>query len=149
MADYGTRKCKQCSEVFNKRSPLDMFCSVKCMYVYKAKKDQKKSTKSSRKPIAKFSSKRAKRNAAYLVARDLFLAKEENKFCPVIAKLENKTVRATEVHHTNGREGERLNDQEYWLAVSREAHQWIHANPELAKEQGWLTKDYKDENNNA
>jgi len=137
MVDFGKRKCKVCSEVFNKRSPLDMFCSSTCAYNYK-----KKPAKSKQKPIAKFSSKRAKRNAAYLVARDLFLAKEENKFCPVLAKLKNQTVSATEVHHRNGREGERLNDQEYWIGVSREGHQWIHSNPELAYEAGWLTKDY-------
>lgn len=120
-----------------------MYCSPACFYADKKKKDAKKgSAKLKKKPIAKFSSKRAKRNAAYLVANDLFLAKEENKFCPVMAKLENKTVRATEVHHTNGREGERLNDQEYWLAVSREGHKFIHLNPPIAYEQGWITKDY-------
>ena len=131
------RKCKVCSEVFVKRSPLDMFCSNTCAYNYK-----KKSAKSNPKPIAKFSDKRAKRNAAYLVANKLFLAKEENKFCIVMAKLKNKTVLATEVHHTNGREGERLNDQEYWLAVSSEGHRFIHLNPEISYEQGWITKDY-------
>ena len=138
MADYGKRKCKQCSEVFNKRSPLDMFCSVKCMYVYDAEKNKKKSAKSPRKPIAKFSSNRAKRNAAYLVANKLFLAKDENKFCPVMAQLKNQTVRATEVHHINGREGKRLNDQEYWIGVSREGHQWIHSFPKEARKKGWL-----------
>lgn len=135
MADYGTRKCKHCQEVFNKRAPLDSYCSVKCNLL--AKKEREKN-KPKPKPIAKFSSKRAKRNAAYLVARDLFLAKEENKFCPVMAKLKNKTVRATEVHHLFGREGEKLNDQEFWLGVSREGHKYIHNNPEIAREEGWL-----------
>ena len=143
--DFGTKKCKHCGKEFKKRAPIHTYCSVKCDILAKKKRDEKKgNAKSSPKPIAKFSSNRAKRNAAYLVANKLFLAKEENKFCIVLAKLKNQTVPATEVHHTNGREGERLNDQEYWLAVSREGHQWIHANPELAREQGWLTKNYKD-----
>jgi hypothetical protein len=122
-----------------------MYCSPKCFY--DRKKQLEVDKPKVKKAIKRASSKREKQERAYSIAKDLFLAKEENKFCPVIAKLENKTISATEVHHTNGREGERLNDQEYWLAVSREGHQWIHANPELAREQGWLTKDYKDENN--
>lgn len=145
MRTFGKRKCKNCQEVFDKRSPLDMFCSTRCGYSYKAENDSKKSAKSNPKPIAKFSSKRKKRHAAYLLANKLFLAKDENKFCPVMAKLHNKTVRATEVHHTNGREGERLNDQEYWLAVSSEGHKFIHLNPSIAYEQGWITKDYYEE----
>lgn len=139
---YGTRKCKYCQEVFDKRSPLDMFCCSKHAVLYYNEKKKKKSAKSNPKPIAKFSSGRAKRNAAYLLANKLFLAKEENQFCPVMAKLHGKTVRATEVHHRNGREGERLNDQEYWIAVSNEGHKYIHANPKVAYEQGWITKDY-------
>ncbi len=144
MADYGTRKCKYCQEEFKKRAPIDTYCSVKCNILAKKARDDKKGNTNKPKPIAKFSSNRAKRNAAYLVANKLFLTKDENKFCPVIALLENKTVPATEVHHTNGREGERLNDQKYWLGVSRKGHQWIHANPELARESGWLTKNYKE-----
>jgi hypothetical protein len=138
MVEYGKRKCKVCSEVFNKRSPLDMFCSIKCNIIYKNDKAQKKATKSPPKPIPKFSDKRSKRNALYLIANKLFLAKESNKFCPVMAKLYNKTVLATEVHHRNGREGERLNDQEYWIGVSREGHQWIHSHQPEARENGWL-----------
>ncbi len=139
MADYGKRKCKHCSEEFNKRSPLDMFCSQKCGWRYNRKKKDKKAP---RKPIKKFSDKRAKRNVAYLLARDVFLQEDKNKFCPVMSKLYNKTVPTSEIHHTNSKENERLNDREYWLAVSREGHQYIHSNPEIAYEEGWLTKDY-------
>lgn len=141
--DYGTRKCKQCQEVFTKRSPLDMFCSPKCFY--DNKKSIEKKRPEIRKAIKRASNKREKQERAYSIARDLFLQKEENKFCPVMAKLYNKTVLATEIHHTNGREGERLNDTEYWIGVSRDGHVWIHANPKLAYEAGWLTKDYYEE----
>lgn len=138
--NYGTRSCKHCQKVFEKRAPIDTYCSPQCFYDAKKKRDEGKDKKP--KTIKRVSGKRQKQEAAYSVARDLFLQKEENKFCPVMAKLKNKTVPATEVHHTNGREGERLNDQEYWIGVSREGHQWIHANPKLAYEAGWLTKDY-------
>lgn len=139
MGKYGTKKCKECGEEFEKRAPIHTYCSIKCEIIARNKR---KSAKSYPKPIAKFSSGRAKRNAAYLQANRLFLAKEENTYCIVMAKLKNKTVYATEVHHIFGREGERLNDQEYWLPVSREGHKFIHMNPEIAYEQGWLTKDY-------
>ena len=142
MVDFGKRKCKVCSEVFNKRSPLDMFCSPACAYEHKLNIEKKRPA--IRKTIKKFSDKRAKRNQAYLKAKEIFMMESGNQTCIVMATLHNKTVPATEIHHINGRENERLTDRMYWLAVSREGHQWIHANPELAKEQGWLTKDYKD-----
>ena len=89
-------------------------------------------------PIPKRSKKRSKQERAYIVANKVFLMLERNKFCPVMAMLKGKTVRTTEVHHVQGRENEMLLDQEFWLAVCREAHEWIHANPEIAREQGWL-----------
>jgi hypothetical protein len=109
-----------------------MFCGKDCAINYKKK--QKKIVK----PIKQFSDARAKRNTAYLIANKAFLMEEENQFCPVMGLIFNKTVRTTEVHHTNGRENNRLLDRNYWLAVSREGHQWIHNNPKKAREQGWL-----------
>lgn len=38
----GTRKCKQCGEVFTKRMPLDMFCSSLCGRLYQKEKRDKK-----------------------------------------------------------------------------------------------------------
>jgi len=134
MAQLNKRKCKTCSEVFQKRAPLDMFCSPTCAIEYK----KKSSNPSKQKPIKQFSDKRKKRNAAYLEARKIFLFEDKNKFCPVLAELFNRKEYATEIHHTNGRENDRLNDREFWIAVSREGHQWIHANPKLAREKGWL-----------
>jgi hypothetical protein len=117
-----------------------MFCSSQCAYNYKKKpsKPQKK--------IKQFSTKRAKRNTAYLLAKEIFMKESGNQHCIVMSTMFNKTVPATEIHHRNGRENERLTDREYWLAVSREGHQWIHSNPELAYEAGWLTKDYLENN---
>jgi hypothetical protein len=76
------------------------------------------------------SDKRAIENKTYSTLRKVFL---EGKMCAVYPHL-----RATEVHHTNKRNGERLNDLHFWLAVSREGHEYIHANPIESKEKGWL-----------
>ena len=78
------------------------------------------------KPVSK---KRAERLKTYSELRKEFL---KGKRCPVTGEV------ATEIHHTNGRENERLNDVEFWLAVSRRGHEWIHANPKEAREAGWL-----------
>ena len=85
-----------------------------------------------RTPIKPISDKRKKRNTAYKLARDLFMLEEVNKLCPVNGSA------TTEIHHMNGRENERLLDREFWLAVSREGHQWIHNNPIEARAKGWL-----------
>jgi len=45
---------------------------------------------------------------------------------------------ATEVHHKNGRTGERLNDFAHCMAVSRSSHEWIHANATKARAKGFL-----------
>ena len=78
------------------------------------------------KPVSK---KRAERLKTYSELRKEFL---KGKVCPVTGK------QATEVHHMNHRENDRLNDVKYWLAVSREGHEWIHAHPKEAREAGWL-----------
>jgi hypothetical protein len=98
-------------------------------------KHNAKSTTTTKKqptPIPRRTKKRSKQETAYNVARKVFLMEDRNKYCPVTGKL------ATEIHHMNGRENERLLDQIYWLAVSREGHQWIHANTPEAREKGWL-----------
>jgi hypothetical protein len=115
-------KIKQCpcGSNFVPFQSTDKYCSPQCAYKYG-------------KPIKKVSDKRREQNEQYSIQRKEFLALPDNKFCPVYPK-----KRTTEVHHMNGRTGDRLLDQEYWLAVSREGHQWIHLNPEEAREKGWL-----------
>ena len=133
MADYGERKCKYCLKVFKKRKPLDSYCSPTCQINQGKKKEKKPPIK-----IKRVSDKRAKQETAYLIANKTFLMEERNKFCPVMAKLYGKTIPTSEVHHINGRENERLLDMEYWIAVSREGHQWIHSNTDISREEGWL-----------
>ncbi len=44
---------------------------------------------------------------------------------------------ATDIHHRKGR-GRYLLDASTWMAVSRDAHRWIHDNPKEAMEKGYL-----------
>lgn len=85
----------------------------------------------SKKPIRKVSKKRADRLRIYTVQRASFL---KNKICPITGRP------ATEIHHTKGRDNDMLNDIRYWLAVTREGHIWIHANPKEAEEKGYIVK---------
>lgn len=45
--------------------------------------------------------------------------------------------RSVDVHHMK-RRGKYFLDTSSWLAVSRQAHDWIHSNPKEATEMGWL-----------
>lgn len=48
-------------------------------------------------------------------------------------------VRPTQdVHHLAGRRGDRLLDDTKWIALCRLCHDWIHANPKLAKQRGLM-----------
>jgi hypothetical protein len=129
------RKCKQCGEVFQKKSPLQYLCSLKCQAEYKAAKAEGKPKK---KNIAPVSAKRLEELAEYRKKKAIFMKKEENKYCPVMKFLTQTDVPATEIHHMNSREGLRLNDEIFWLAVSRKGHQWIHNFPREARAIGWL-----------
>lgn len=106
-----------------------------CLYHQSLREDKKPSQlkrtplKRPTKPIRQVSKKRAKQNAQYLKERTEFL---DGKICPITGRP------ATEIHHINGRENDRLIDKKYWLAVTREGHQKIHANPKWARENGYL-----------
>ncbi len=97
------------------------------MHQYMREDKQPKQLK--RTPIKKVSTKRSKENAQYLNTRMKFLI---GKTCPITGRP------ATEVHHVDGRENSRLNDETEWLAVTREGHQKIHLNPTWARENGYL-----------
>ena len=48
-------------------------------------------------------------------------------------------LKATAVHHRRGRNTiERLLNEDEWLAVSNEGHNYIHANPAESMEKGWM-----------
>ena len=94
--------------------------------------------------IPKRSSKQAKLDAVYKVARDLYL--KEHPMCE--AHLTKCSEYSTQVHHKAGR-GEYLLDQSTWLAVCFECHVYIEQQPKVAKALGFSVerlKTTKDEN---
>jgi hypothetical protein len=107
-------------------------------------------------PLKKQGKKRAVANKLYSVKRRDFLYLRP--ICEVWVELANTDTRASnllkeaifdeeisyrpvysdDVHHKEGRAGERFLDESTWMAVSRKAHSWIHAHPKQAREMGWL-----------
>lgn len=77
------------------------------------------------------SKKRRKQEAQYRRKRKEWL---EGRPCAICGFWE-----ATDVHHMDGRENERLLDESKWLAVCRGCHQRIHHHPEWARKNGYLT----------
>ena len=49
-----------------------------------------------------------------------------------------KLVPASQIHHVRGRVGTLLIDRRFFLSVSGENHTWIHNNPEVARDFGFL-----------
>jgi ribosomal protein S27AE len=80
--------------------------------------------------VKKVSDKRKAQNKAYKAVRDKFML--DNPIC------ERCGGKSMENHHKNGRNGERLTDVTYFMAVCRDCHVWIHAQPKEAREVGWL-----------
>jgi hypothetical protein len=119
-----------------------------------------------RTPLARVSKKRAKEMRTYSKLRKEFLA--VHQLCGVWLKENNwvqidssdlyvwqrgeETIsrnvwamldfsgakRSCDIHHTAKRTGPNYLDTSTWLAVSREAHERIHANPSWAREMGFL-----------
>lgn len=141
-----TKTCQDedCKNQFKPFLSTQKYCSSQC--AVKNRKDQKPKKKKiyylKRTPIKPISNKQKKDLGIYHKKRLEFLARPENKKCPVTG---NAT---TEIHHMKGRQGyadewardqniKLLNDERFWLAVSRKGHQKIEMNPEWAKEQGF------------
>ena len=80
--------------------------------------------------INKVSQKRSKELAEYTHKKKKFL--EANPRCAVFPK-----QTSIDIHHIRGKIGSRFLDERYWLAVSRDGHNWIHDNEEEASKQGW------------
>ena len=87
--------------------------------------------------IAKVSSKRKVENKAYLTLRKVYL--ETHTLCK--AQLDGCTGHATEIHHLNDRNGERLNDVRYFMPICRNCHTQIHdkLSAQEARQLGLLT----------
>ena len=93
------------------------------------------------KPVRPMSEKRQKEMKEYMKLRRKFL--KENPICQ--CECDRKSV---DVHHTRGRAGKMLNLTQFWLAVCRQHHDWVHLNPDQARRLGytapvgkWLKED--------
>jgi len=84
--------------------------------------------------IRKVSKKRAAQNREYKKLRAEYT--EKHPYCE--ARGLSCTFYATDLHHKNHRNGERLNDVSNFMAVCRGCHNWIHAHPAEARAKGWL-----------
>jgi hypothetical protein len=76
---------------------------------------------------------RSDRQKEYLKLKARFLARCGNT-CPVMNYMLGLQRSVSDVHHTRGRAGTLLIDMRYWIPVSREAHNWIHENPDKASQ---------------
>lgn len=125
--DTGPCQNEGCPKTYKKYKSTDPpYCSIKCYHEAKPPKPKKAAS-----TIAKRSKKRETQEKLYSQLRKAYLAKPENKTCPITKQP------STEVHHKKGRIGDLLLDTRYWLAVSREGHRKIEENPEWAKEMGY------------
>lgn len=91
--------------------------------------------------VRRKSKRRARADIIYRQERLWFLADPANEFCPVAwaGLIPGPNNRATtQIHHMKGRAGSLYLDKRFWLAVSHEGHAFIHANPKLALERGWM-----------
>lgn len=87
-----------------------------------------------RTPLRKVSSARAIANRVYSDKRRVFML--ENPSCQ--AGLEGCEGRATECHHTNGREGKNFLDVSTWKSLCSNCHRFVHQFPNMARELGLL-----------
>jgi len=83
-----------------------------------------------RTPLSPVSKKQQKRLQDYSVVRKAYL--EEHPVCEACGQRE-----ATEIHHKEGR-GSKTADPTTFMSICRRCHNWIHAHPNRAREEGWL-----------
>lgn len=84
------------------------------------------------KRIKPFSEKRSQQYKLWPQIRDSFLSK--HPFC----EWPGCTKRAVDAHHTEGKDGEKLLDEEKLKALCRRHHNWCKEKPELAEKVGMI-----------
>lgn len=84
-----------------------------------------------RSPLRRVSKKRASEGKEYQAVSRAFLV--ANPTCQACYK-----EPATELHHKRGRIGKLLIDTRFFMAVDSDCHEFIHANPNRARELGLL-----------
>jgi hypothetical protein len=90
-----------------------------------------------RTPIAPKSAKQRKRDYAWRKCREAWLVL--NPHCAVCFHLKLKLVKATEVHHKRGRNGDLLCDTRYLASTCRGHREWPHEHPSEARAAGLLS----------
>ena len=83
--------------------------------------------------VNKVSKKKQKLDPLYTKLRKIQL--EKYPVCQISAPV--CTTNSTEIHHSAYR-GENYLGVKTWFATCRACHQWVHANPEVARELGYL-----------
>lgn len=86
-----------------------------------------------KRPIRRMSASRIVRHAQYHIQAVEYL--RVNKCCQGCMD-----HRATEVHHTAGRVGDRLLDESTWMALCHPCHLLVHREPAWALERGYLVR---------
>jgi len=117
-----------------KRSPL------KRKYAIKRGKSSMKRTPLS--PVSKDPKKKAERALYKKLRTELFDKHPKCQFETEGVRCTNKTQ---DLHHIRGR-GKYITDSQWFMAICRRHHDWIHANPAEAKELGYLISGIKNYN---
>lgn len=116
---------KDCANEFIQYRSFDKYCSAKC-------KDKNAKQKSGiKKHINKFSAKLINELAIYRPLRDNYM--DEHVLCEV----KDCNREAEDLHHKNGR-GKNLYNVEFFMAVCRMHHAYIHEHPSKSREDGYL-----------
>lgn len=83
--------------------------------------------------ISKTSKKKKKLDPLYAKLRRIYL--EQHSMCQIGSA--QCTSQSTEIHHSAYR-GTNYLEVDTWFATCRTCHQWVHANPQTARELGYL-----------
>lgn len=127
------KPCDGCgrSEVIWKNHGGEKFCK-RCWSCHPSNVKPKPTA---RKALPSRSAKRTQQEKEYSKLRKDFL--ERRSMCemriPQIC-----TQKATDVHHKNGRTGDNYLNVSTWIPGCRQCHDWVHNNPRLARELGYL-----------
>lgn len=71
-------------------------------------------------------------------------AKEKKAYMALHPQCERcKTKKATDIHHKAGRVGQWLCRYEYFAALCRQCHDFIHHNPKESRKNGWIIDGHK------
>lgn len=148
MAKVKFGKCIECPENSPEKPLKDKFHCQHHYWIYRAEVAEEKKKKRAEmnaflgkpepvkkkpKPIPKVSANQIERLAKYRKVRDQFM--NENKNCQ--ARLENCTIKATDIHHSKGKIGDLLTDKRYFKALCRNCHSYLEVHPNEAKEKGF------------